>query len=276
MKEKLLRIAGLSMIVDGILLALFGRPYAQLWRLGTDEGAYYRIARWFANRPQWLLRLLGLGEAAAGVKVMGRAPLSVPAIYSTLAAPYSAVDTWWRDWLYADAHRAFDETMAAHLPADGQVLDLGAGTGANLGRLLAMGVPVASYTGVDRTEAMLEQGRAKYAYLPQVHFRQRDLVRDPLPEGPFDLIVSTWAMEHIAQPGDVVRRAWQQLRPGGHMVLLFEVEGVSLYSEMVNRVLGFFDARQVAEATVKQFPGLMRYETYSGPFARLALVLLEK
>jgi SAM-dependent methyltransferase len=276
MKEKLLRLAALSTIADGILLALFGRRYARLWRLGTEEGAYYRIARWFATRPQWLLRLLGLGEVAAGVKVMGRAPLSVPSIYNTLAVPYSAIDTWWRGWLYAEAHRAFDGAIAWYLPEDGEVLDLGAGTGANLGRLLEMGIPFASYSGVDHTEGMLEQARAKYAHLPQVHFRQLDLVREPLPKGRFDLIVSTWALEHIAQPGDVVGKAWQHLRPGGHMVLLFEVEGTGWYSELVNRVLGFFDAQQVADVTVKQFPGLKRYEIYSGPFANLAFVLLEK
>lgn len=276
MKEKLLRLAGLSMIVDGVLLALFGRQYARLWRMGTEQGGYYRLVQRFVDLPSWLLRLLGLAEVVAGVNVLGRAPLSVSAVYNALAAPYSAIDTWWRDWLYADAHQAFDEAMVQYLPKDGDVLDLGAGTGANLGRLLATGAPFASYTGVDATKAMLAQARERYAQLPQVHFRQLDLQRDPLPDGPFDLIVSTWVLEHLAEPGAVVRKAWEELRPSGHTVLLFEVEGSGLYSELVNRVLGFFDAQQVADATVKQLPGLVRYETFSGPFARLALVVLEK
>jgi hypothetical protein len=33
------------------------------------------------------------------------------------------------------------------------------------------------------------------------------------------------------------------------MVLLFEVEGGSLYSRLENRVLGFFDAAQLSDAT---------------------------
>ena len=264
------------MIVDGVLLALFGRRYARLWRLGTEQGGYYRLVQRFVELPPWLLRLLGLAEVVAGVKVLGRAPLSVPGVYNALAAPYSAIDTWWRDWLYADAHKALDEAMAKYLPPDGAVLDLGAGTGANLGRLLATGARFASYTGVDATETMLAQARGKYGQLPQAHFRQLDLRRDPLPDGPFDLIVSSWVLEHLVEPGAVVRKAWEKLRPGGHMVLLFEVEGTGVYSELVNRVLGFFDAQQVAESTVKQLPGLVRYETFSGPFARLALVVLEK
>ncbi len=276
MRDRLLRIIGLSLLIDGVALALFGRSYARLWHLGSREGSYYEAVRWFVKRPPWLLRLLGLGEALAGAKILGRAPLSIPEVYNTLAAPYSAIDTWWRGWLYADAHRAFDQALATCLPADGHVLDLGAGTGANLRRLLEMGVPFASYTGVDVTEAMLAQAQEKYGYLPQAQFRQLDITREPLPEGPFDVIVSTWVLEHIPDPEAVVGKARQQLRPGGHMVLLFQVTGPGWYSKLVNRVLGFFEAQQVADEVVRQFPGLQRYDRYDGPFARLALVVLEK
>ncbi|MDT8304917.1 MAG: methyltransferase domain-containing protein [Anaerolineae bacterium] len=276
MKERLLRVTGLSMTVDGILLALFGRSYARVWLLGMEKRAYYETVHRFASLPQWLLRLLGLAEAAAGVKVLGRAPLSVSAIYDTIASPYSAVDTQWRDWLYADAHRDFDRTLATYLPPDGKILDLGAGTGANLGRLLQMDVPFASYTGVDRTAAMLEQAHEKYSGFSEVHFQQIDLVGDPLPEGPFDLIVSSWVLEHLDEPAAVVEKAWQRLCPGGQMVLLFEVKDDGWYSRLENRVLGFFDAQQVPLSVVQQFPGLKRFERYGGPFGQLALVVLEK
>lgn len=275
-KERLLRVTGLSMIVDGILLALFARAYARFWRLGTDKGVYYRLVHWFATRPPWLLRLLGLAEAAAGVKVLGRAPLTVSAVYNSLAGAYSTVDTSWRDWLYADAHRDFDRMLATYLPPDGAILDLGAGTGANLGRLLQMDVPFASYTGVDRTEAMLEQARAKYSHLSHVQFLQLDLERAPLPEGLFDLIISSWVLEHLDEPAAVVEKAWWQLPRGGHIVLLFEVEAEGWYSRLENRALGFFAAQQVPAEVVAQFPGLQRFDRYSGPFGQLALVVLEK
>lgn len=276
MKEKFLRIAGMSMLADGILLVLFGRRYARLWRLGSSEGSYYEAVHWFVKRPPWLLRLLGLGEALAGAKILGRAPLSIPEVYNSLAAHYSVIDTQWRDWLYADAHRTFDEAMAKYLPPGGDILDLGAGTGANLGRLLDMDMPFASYTGVDVTEAMLAQARQKYASLPQAQFRRLDLMTDPLPEGPFELVISTWALEHMANPGLVVQKAWQQLGAGGHMALLFEVEDEGWYSRLENRVLGFFDAQQVPLAAVRQFPALKRFDRFGGPFGKLALVILEK
>lgn len=276
MKEKLLRITGLSMIVDGILLALLGRSYAKLWRLGTENGTYYKITTEFATLSPWLLRLLGLVETAAGVKILGRAPLSVSTVYNALAGAYSAVDTSWRDWLYADAHREFDAMLASYLSPEGRILDLGAGTGANLGRLLAMDVPFASYTGVDRTAAMLAQARGKYPHLPHVQFEQLDLEQELLPKGPFDLIISSWVLEHMNDPALVVDKAWQRLRVGGQMLLLFEVEDVGWYSRLENRALGFFDAQQVPDAVVRQFPGLKRFERFGGPFGKLALVVLEK
>jgi SAM-dependent methyltransferase len=276
MKDRLLRILGLSLLLDGVGLALFGRRYARLWRLRTEQGGYYRLVQSFVDLPPWLLPLLGLAEVVAGARMLGRAPLSVSAVYNALAEPYSAIDTRWRDWLYTDAHRAFDEATAKYLPPDGAVLDLGAGTGANLGRLLDMDMPLASYTGVDVTEAMLTQARQKYASLSQAHFRRLDLMTDPLPEGPFDLIISTWALEHMADPGLVVQKAWQQLGAGGHMVLLFEVEDEGWYSRLENRALGFFDAQQVPLAAVRRFPALKRFDRFGGPFGKLALVILEK
>lgn len=276
MKEKLQRIAGLSMIADGVLLFLFGRHYGRLWRLGTEEGLYFRAVKGFATLPPWLLRLLGLGEVITGVKMLANAPLSVSGVYGTLAAPYSVIDTWWRSRLYVDAHRAFDEALGNYLPPDGQILDLGAGTAANLGRLLEMDLPFASYTAIDATEAMLERAREKHEHVSQAQFHRLDLMTDPLPEGSFDLIVSTWALEHMDDPALVVDKAWRQLAPGGHMALLFEVEGDDWYSRLENRVLSFFDAQQVPTATVRQFPGLKQHDQYSGLYGKVALILLEK
>jgi SAM-dependent methyltransferase len=276
MKQKLQRLAGLSMIADGLLLFLFGRRYGRLWRLGVEEGLYFRIVHRFTALPGWLLRLLGLGEVMAGVKVLGSVPLSVAGVYGAMAGSYSVIDTRWRNWFYIDAHREFDAALAKYLPPDGRVLDLGAGTGANLGRLLEMELPFAAYTAVDTTEAMLEQARLKYGHVPQATFHQLDLMTDPLPAGTFDLIVSTWALEHMDDPALVVDKAWRRLAPGGHMALLFEVAADNFYSHLENRVLGFFDAAQVPTAVVRQMPGLIQFDPYGGPFGKLALAVLAK
>jgi SAM-dependent methyltransferase len=75
-------------------------------------------------------------------------------------------------------------------PASLRRRSLGCGTAANLERLIALDLPFESYTGVDLSEAMVNRARAKFAHLPNVHFQQLDLLTDPLPMGPFDLVVS--------------------------------------------------------------------------------------
>jgi SAM-dependent methyltransferase len=167
-------------------------------------------------------------------------------------------------------------SRVAAIETIGRVLDLGSGVGANLARIKALGLPYGSYTGVDLTGAMLHQAEARYGAGPDVRFQQVDLMRDALPGGPYDLIVSTWVFEHLPDPVLVAEKAWEQLKPGGHLVLLFEVEAGSWLSRLVDRVYPFFSARLVRNKEVRQFPGVQRDRRFSGPLGDLALVIARK
>jgi len=96
------------------------------------------------------------------------------------------------------------------------VLELGVGTGETAGRVLALH-PDASWTGVDASEAML--GHARRA-LPDAQLRRQRL-EDPLPVGPFDLVVSALAVHHLGAGGkrELFRRVGLVLRPEGWFVL---------------------------------------------------------
>ena len=72
------------------------------------------------------------------------------------------------------------------------VLELGTGTGETAVRILARNSG-ASWTGIDASEAMLERARER---LPHADLRVQRL-EDPLPEGPFDLVVSVLAVHHL-------------------------------------------------------------------------------
>jgi tRNA (cmo5U34)-methyltransferase len=96
------------------------------------------------------------------------------------------------------------------------VLELGVGTGETARRVRALH-PAATWTGIDVSEAML--GHARRA-LPDAQLRRQRL-EDPLPEGPFDLVVSALAVHHLDAGGkrDLFRRVGQVLRPEGWFVL---------------------------------------------------------
>lgn len=116
-----------------------------------------------------------------------------------------------------------DETVAATGASATLVLELGIGTGETARRVLARH-PQAKIIGIDGSPGMVAVARAA---LP-VH-RVSVLVgalEDPLPEGPFDLVVSALAVHHLHGDGkaDLFRRIAEVLKPGGRFVLADVVE----------------------------------------------------
>lgn len=96
------------------------------------------------------------------------------------------------------------------------ILDLGFGTGVTSQRVLAEH-PGARLVGVDESPAMLEHA---HRALPGADLRAARL-EDPLPHGPFDLVVSVLAVHHLDGPGkaDLFRRVASVVVPGGRFVV---------------------------------------------------------
>ena len=96
------------------------------------------------------------------------------------------------------------------------ILDLGVGTGVTSRRVLTEH-PSARLVGVDESSAMLDQARRA---LPTADLRTAQL-EDPLPQGPFDLVVSALAVHHLDGPAkaDLFRRLASVLVPGGRVVV---------------------------------------------------------
>jgi tRNA (cmo5U34)-methyltransferase len=130
----------------------------------------------------------------------------------------------------------FDELMRTDVPAyprlQEAVAAASAGAGGRVARLLDLGTGTgttalavlerhegATVVGVDKNERMLGVAAERLAGLP-VAFHVADLV-DPLPAGPFDLVVSVLAVHHLEGPekADLFARVAAALRPGGRFVL---------------------------------------------------------
>ena len=110
-----------------------------------------------------------------------------------------------------------DETAKATAGARvSTILELGIGTGETAKRVLAAH-PAARLTAIDSSPEMVERARAA---VPQADLRVARL-EDPLPDGPFDLVVSALAVHHLDGPGkgDLFRRVAAVLEPGGVFVL---------------------------------------------------------
>jgi len=99
-----------------------------------------------------------------------------------------------------------------------RALELGIGTGETARRVLARH-PSASLIGLDASAEMLDRARHT---LPgdRVELRVARL-EDPLPDGPFDVVISTLAIHHLDGRGkaQLFQRAARVLAPGGRLVL---------------------------------------------------------
>jgi len=114
-----------------------------------------------------------------------------------------------------DYDRLQDELASATEGIDARrALELGTGSGVTSRRVLARH-PHAQLTGVDTSEEMMAA-----ADLPGADLRLQDL-RDPLPEGPFDIVFSALAVHHLEGPEkvDLIARVAAALAPGGRFVL---------------------------------------------------------
>jgi tRNA (cmo5U34)-methyltransferase len=114
--------------------------------------------------------------------------------------------------------RLQDEAVAATGSEVRRVLDLGTGTGETARRVLDRH-RAAVLVGIDASGEMLEHARAT---LPddRVELRVADL-RDPLPDGPFDAVVSVLAVHHLDGHGkaELFERIANRLEPGGRFAL---------------------------------------------------------
>lgn len=119
------------------------------------------------------------------------------------------------------------------------VLDLGTGTGETLAAVLERHGGAAA-VGIDKNEAMLDAARARLRGLA-VELVVAQLT-DPLPPGPFDLVVSALAVHHLEGPDKAAlfARVMGVLRPGGRFVLGDVVIPVDP-ADAVTRVTGAHD-----------------------------------
>jgi tRNA (cmo5U34)-methyltransferase len=124
------------------------------------------------------------------------------------------------EWIRADVPR-YDELQDEVARATAgvratRVLDLGTGTGETARRVLSRH-PRARLTGVDESAEMLAAAAADGL----VGDLRVGRLEDPLPDGPFDLVVSALAVHHLDADGkrDLFRRVAAVLAPGGRFVL---------------------------------------------------------
>lgn len=201
---------------------------------GTDQGRLFLEARLdpdrltghsFASRkqPEFMsYRLLRCGMCATVYAAAAPPADSLARVYAV--AEY---DSGEEAELAADTYAAALAPVIAALPVRGAALDIGAGTGVLLDRLLQAGFATA--TGVEPSHAAI--AAAPPGLRPLIRpgvFREADFAPMSL-----DLICCCQTLEHVSDPRGLAAACARLLRPGGVLALVTHD-----YRAPVNRLLG--------------------------------------
>lgn len=112
-------------------------------------------------------------------------------------------------WEHATAR--FQRWIAVRLTPGSRVLDLGCGRGGVVERLGVTG----QWCGCDPDLCSLEEHRA--VGLPRSQVLSERL---PFADAVFDIVIASWVLEHLAEPGRTFAEVARVLRPGGRFFFL--------------------------------------------------------
>lgn len=150
-----------------------------------------------------------------------------------------------------------------------RVLDIGCGTGHNLGRLHRLGVPFESYRGVDLTSSMLAIARQRYAGEARATFVESDLHSLSGSAERFNLVLCTWVLSHLEHPRDALDIAYELLAPSGTALFLTLTRPRWYVSWWFTPFVRLFQARYVEAAAFQDLPASTVIRTWTAGMVTL-------
>ncbi len=151
-----------------------------------------------------------------------------------------------RERLFGD--RFLLSAVAAQLPSDAVVVDLGCGTGHTLLHLAPF---VGRAIGVDREPRMLAVARARLESVAHVEWHEAALTDLPLDDGVADVVLCILVLHHVREVGAALSEARRILAPGGQVTVVDMVahDRRDWRQAMGHQHLGFSEAALRAHAT---------------------------
>jgi SAM-dependent methyltransferase len=115
--------------------------------------------------------------------------------------------------------QVFDHVSIGHLQRLGvgtgaRCLEIGAGSGSIARWLAAQVGPAGQVLATD-----LDARWCRHDGSPQLEIRELDLVADPIPEGPWDIVHERLVLQHVPERLDVLDRLVASLAPGGWILI---------------------------------------------------------
>lgn len=165
-------------------------------------------------------------------------------------------------WAHGDAYEAYVGRWSRRVatrfvdwvdvPAQGQWLDVGCGTGALTATVLAEAAP-AGVVGVDPSEGFLDTARSRIRDSRAV-FRVGDARSLPVADRQFDAVVSALVLNFVSDPRHAVSEFVRKARPGGVVAAY-----VWDYAEGMTMIRQFWDAAVALDPAAAELDEGLRF-----------------
>lgn len=110
--------------------------------------------------------------------------------------------------------------LLPELPTDSSILEVGCGTGQNLGRLLDH-YPNSEITGLDVSESMLNVARQKWQKDPNIQLQKLPYGRSKNSTSKYDLIFFAYSLTMMGDDmATAIQQAYHELKPGGYIAVV--------------------------------------------------------
>lgn len=130
-----------------------------------------------------------------------------------------------------------------------RILDVGCGLGSDAAALAGYVAPGGVVVGIDGSRDMIEAAHQRHGQVGGLSFEVADAARLPFDDASFDACRVDRVLQHIADPGPVVREMARVLRPGG-VVVAYDNDWETLTVDSTDRRL----TRSVLNTWCDRFP----------------------
>lgn len=156
------------------------------------------------------------------------------------------------DRIYANYVRTTVQSAVQTMPLqdDGQILDIGCGTG-ELEKSLVQKNPNLRILGIDISSDMLGIAKKKMAGFSNVTFKEGDFLKVPLPPAPFDIAFSLSNFHYFPDPLAILQKVNGALKNGGHFILI-DWRRDPFRGKIYNAYMRLFDPSFVRVYTIQE------------------------
>ncbi len=159
----------------------------------------------------------------------------------------------------------FLKTLQRSITSKTKIVEIGCGTGINVGRILSLQKPFTSYLGIDFSPDMLAVAKQKY-HQKKILFREGDIRTISLPKK-YDLVLSTWVLSHIPAPAALVNRFYTNLGNDGTMLLVFLTKPHWSVSFWFSPFMRLYHSQYVSEEEIQKMLGMKIKKSYCAGLA---------